>query len=217
MKYSFSILLAFCFVTVLAFGQKVEPKYTFNVELTLPGAVVNEPFSDIMQGLACGAVYGQYSFPFHLNIGAGIKYSLFTINEFHVPSPVYGNMQSGTGFMKIGWDKFHNDRFATDVGLKVGYTENFFATDVNKQNEVNPWRVNSTNVEGTLGLILTADEKTSYRLVLGYGAYGFGFKPEMIGLASNEGYDSASFNKVTQYFIVGFGYTYYFGQKSASD
>lgn len=198
-------------------GQKVEPKYTFNVELTLPGAVVNEPFNAIMQGLASGAVYGQYSFPFHLNIGAGVKYSLFTINEFKVPSPVYGNMQSGTGFMKIGWDKFHNDRFATDVGVKVGYTEHFVFTDVNKANGNNPWRVNSTNLEATLGLILTADEKTSYRLVLGYGGYGFGFKPEMIGLASNEGYNPANFSKPTQYFILGFGYTYYFGQKSASD
>ena len=170
-----------------------------------------------MQGLASGAMYGQYSFPFHLNVGAGVKYSLFTINEFAVPSPVYGSMQSGTAFVKVGWDKFHNDRFGTDLGVKVGYSENFMATDKNKENGINPFRISSTNVETTLGLILTANERNSYRLVIGYGVSGFGFKPEMIGLESNEGYEPESFNKLTQYFIIGFGYSFYFGQKSSTE
>lgn len=204
-------------MTSICWSQKIEQKFTFNVELTLPGAISNEPFNDIMQGLASGAVYGQYTLPFQLSLGAGIKYSLYTINEFSVPSPVYGNIQSGTGFVKIGWDKFHNDRFGTDVGVKMGYTEHFISTDVNKKNGVNPWRLNSTNVEATLGLVLTADERTSYRLVLGYGTYGFGFRPEMIGLESNEGYDVEDFSKISQYFIIGFGYTFYFGQKAAAD
>ena len=142
---------------------------------------------------------------------------MFTVNEFAVPSPIHGNMQSGVGFVKVGWDKFHNDRFGTDIGVKVGYAESFFSTDVNKINGNNPWRVSSTNVETTLGLILTADERNSYRLVVGHGVSGFGFDPEMIGLASNEGYDPANFDKLTHYFLIGFGYTYYFGQRSSRE
>lgn len=217
MKKILIVLLVITAFSRSSFGQKIDPGYTFNVELTLPGAISNEPFSDIMQGLASGAIYGQYTFPFRLNVGAGIKYSLFTINEFAVPSPVYGNMQSGTGFLKIGWDKFHNDRFGTDVGVKVGYCENLIFTDVNKANGINPLRITSTNVETTLGLILTADERNSYRLVLGHGVSGFGFDPAFIGLESTEGYNPANFNKLTNYFIVGFGYTFYFGQRSSTD
>lgn len=196
-----------------SFTQSINPKTTFNVELTLPGATANAPFKDIMQGLVNASLYGQYSFPFHFHIGAGVKYSLFTINEFAVPSPVYGNIQSATGFLKVGYDQFFNDRFGTDFGVKVGYTEHLIYTDVNKTNGIYPLRLNSPTIESTIGLILSADERNSYRFVFGYGFHGYGFKPNMIGLESNEGYDTNEFNKISQYFIVGFGYTLYFNGK----
>jgi hypothetical protein len=199
------------------FAQKVEPKGTFNVDLTLPGSTVNKPFGDIMQGLVNSSVYYQYSFPFHLNIGAGVRYMLFTIDEFAVPNKVYGSLQAGTAFVKLGWDKFHSERFATDLGIKVGYMEGFYSTDLNQVKGQNPMRFNAPAVEGTLGLILTADERNAYRLVLGYGGFGHGFSPQVLGLDSNEDYNVEDYSKASQYFIVGFGYTYYFGQKSASD
>lgn len=211
MKVVFLIFVLFLSVE-FSMAQKVSPKYSFNVELTLPQATVNAPFNDIMQGLVSLSTYGQYSFPFHFHIGAGLKYSLFTINEFAVPSPVYGSMQTGAAYLKLGYDKFHNDRFATDWGMKVGYSESMLKSDtLQGDGQVsNKYRVSSPFFEGTLGLILTADEQNSYRLVLGYGVMGFGFKPEMISLKSNEGYNVNNFNKLTQYFIIGFGYTYYF-------
>lgn len=170
-----------------------------------------------MQGLANSSIYYQYSFPFHLNVGAGVRYMLFTIDEFAVPNKVYGSLQSGTAFLKIGWDKFHNERFATDFGIKLGYMEGFYTTDLNEQKGQNPVRFNAPAIEGTLGLILTADERNSYRLVLGYGGFGHGFSPQILGLESNEDYDVSEYQRPSQYFTVGFGYTYYFGQKSASD
>lgn len=211
------LLFLICTASFHSLSQKIETKGTFNVELTLPGASANPAFKDIMQGLANVSVFYQYSFLFHMNVGAGVRYALFTVDEFAVPSPIYGNMQSGTAFIKLGYDKFHSDRFATDFGVKLGYTEAFFSTDVNKENGVNPVRASSGNIESTVGLILTADERNSYRLVLGYGFQGFGFQPSMIGLQSNEGYDPSDFNKITQYFMLGFGYTYYFGQKSSTE
>ena len=200
-------------LTKAVWSQTIDPKGTFNVELTLPGSVSNQPFSDIMQGLANASVYYQYSFPFHLNLGAGVRYSLFLIDEFAVPDPVYGDMQTAGVFFKAGWDKYHNERFATDLGLKFGYTEGFFSTDLNKAKGNNPRRFNAPNLEATLGLILSADEGNSYRLVLGYGGYGYGFNPEVLGLESNENYNIEDYKKVSQYFIVGFGYTFYFGIK----
>lgn len=216
-KYLAFIVILLVLNFTSAWAQKIEPKGTFNVELTLPGAVTNVPFRDIMQGLANASLYYQYSFPFHLNVGGGVRYSLFTIDEFAVPDPVYGNMQTANAFIKLGWDKFHNDRFATDFGLKFGYTEGFFSTDLNKAAGINPRRFNCPSLEGTIGLILSADERNSYRLVLGYGGYGHGFDPKVLGLASDEVYNTADYNKLTQYFIVGFGYTFYFGIKASSE
>jgi hypothetical protein len=172
----------------------------------------NKPFNDFMQGLVGVSTYGQYSFPFHLNLGAGVRYSYFTINEFSVPSPVFGGVHSGTAFFKVGYDKFHNDRFATDFSLKTGYSHTFFDTDLNKDEGVNPIDVGSTFAEFTTALILTANEKSSYRWIIGYGMQGFGFSPQLIGLETNGGYDPANFKRVTTYLVVGFGYTYYFGK-----
>ncbi len=207
------ILISFCFLGSYASAQKIDPRFTFNVELGLPASIANEPFDDIMQGLICSSIYGQYSFPFHMHIGLGVRYSLLTINEFSVPSPVRGQMHSGSTFLKIGWDKFHNDRFATDVALKVGYAQTYFNTDLNKANGVNPVQFDHLLLEPTVGFILSADERNSYRWSLGYCINGFGFQPGTLGLPSNEGYDVSEFNKLTQYLVVGFGYTYYFRPK----
>lgn len=207
------VILISLFFAGFTSAQKIEPKFTFNVELGLPASIANKPFDDIMQGLVCTSIYGQYSFPFHLHLGVGVRYSLLTINEFSVPSPVRGQMHSGATFLKIGWDKFHNDRFATDIGVKVGYAQTYFNTDLNKALGVNPRQFNAVLIEPTLGLILSADEKNSYRWSIGYCINGFGFQPNTIGLSSDEGYDVSEFPKLTQYLVVGFGYTRYFGKK----
>ena len=197
--------------TNLATAQELTPKFTYNVELCLPVAMSNQPFDDYMQGLVGVSTYGQYSFPFHLHGGLGVRYSYFTINEFSVPTPVFGGVHSGTVFGKIGWDKFHNDRFATDFGLKLGYSQTYFDSDLNKANGQNPLQVNSSFAEATMGLVLMANENTSYRWIIGYGMQGFGFSPQDIGIASNGGYDPANFDRITTFLVVGFGYTYYFG------
>jgi hypothetical protein len=212
-KKNLIILSVFCSMTFLSLCQSITPKYTFNVEIGLPVAMANEPFDDIMQGLVSVSTYGQYELPVGLNFGAGIHYSYFTVNEFSVPSPVYGGVHTGSAFAKAGWGKFHTDKFATDWGLKFGYSQNYFTTDVNKTNGVNPIQINSSFTEFVASFILAADTRNSYRWILGYGVQGFGFNPSHIGLNSNEGYDPSGFNKLTQYFTVGFGYTYYFRNK----
>lgn len=191
-------------------AQKINPKYTFNVEIGLPVAMGNESFKDIMQGLACANIYGQYSLPFHLNFGAGIRYSLFTINEFSINEENFGEIHTGAAFLKVGWDKFHTDRFATDFGVKFGYSMNFANTDLNKVAGVNPRIINSTIIEPTLGLILAADERNSYRWNIGWCIQGYGFSPNTIGLPTNGLYDPTKFNKLTNFLVVGFGYTHYF-------
>jgi len=196
-------------------AQKINPKFTYNIELGLPVATSNEPFDDIMQGLVSVNTYGQYSFPFHLNVGLGVKYSYFAVNQFSVPEPVYGGIHTGGAFVKIGYDKFYNDRFAMDYGVKIGYGEHFILTDMNKALGLSPRRLQSSIIEPTVGLILTADERNSYRLNVGYCVQGYGFEPKLLGLDSNGDWDPAKFNNLTQYFFVGFGYTFYFGIKSS--
>lgn len=195
-------------------AQTVEPKHTFNLELGLPNGFTNKPFKDIMQGLVSVAPYYQYAFKNHLIVGAGVRYSYYAINEFKVPEPTYGGMHVGGTFIKVGYEKFHNDRFATDLGVKIGYTQTYFDTDRNDTLNQNPYQVNSFYVEPTIGLILMADEQSSYRLFVSYAFQGFNFRPSMIGLETFGGYDQKEFDKTATTLIVGFGYTHYFKPKN---
>jgi hypothetical protein len=208
--------LLILFVSISAFvsdAQVIDPKHTFNIELGLPNGMTNKSFKSIMQGLVNVAPYYQYKINKQIVVGIGVRYSYFAINEFKVSDPTYGGMHSGGIFFKTGWEKFHTDHFATEIGLKFGYTQNYFVSDRNDSLGVNPRIVNSTYLEPSIGLILTADEQSSYRLVVSYAFQGFGFRPDLIGLQSLGGYDPSEFNKVTSFLIVGFGYTYYFKSK----
>lgn len=214
------IILTCLFLSVQTDAQKIEPKFTFNVELGLPVSLYNEPFDEMIQGLVNTSIYGQYSFPFNLKVGLGVRYTLWNINEFAVATPVDGVVHTGAAFLKLGWGKFHTDRFATDFSVKLGYSQNFFETHWTEQTASGEnFRVEShvTNdaflIEPTIGLILAADERNSYRWSIGWCIQGKGFNPRMLGLPSDAGYEPSEFDKVTQYLVVGFGYTYYFKSK----
>jgi hypothetical protein len=205
---SFFLLI---FVSVNA--QISEPKHTFNIELGLPNSFTNKPFKSIMQGLVSLEPYYQYAFKNHLIVGGGLKYSYFAVNEFKVPKKVYGGMHCGGVFAKVGWEKFHSDHFATDVSIKMGYTQNYFVTDLNDSIAGGPIQINAAYLEPCVGLILTADEFSSYRLVIGYSFQGFAFRPDMIGLESFGEYEPKELSPVSTALIIGFGYTHYFKPK----
>lgn len=207
------MLRVISFILILSTGhsyaQKIEPKHTFNVELGLPNSTNNKAFKTIMQGLVNASTYYQYAMKNSLAFGVGLKYSFFDVNEFKTPEPIFGGMHSAVAFFKIGSEKFHTDRFATDIGVKLGYAMNLITTDLNENTGNNPRRIDATFLEPTLGLILTADEKTSYRLVLGYAFQGFKFSPDQLGTKENGGYIPADLQKPNQFFTIGFGFTYY--------
>ena len=214
MMAKFYFIIVFLFTLGSVNAQITEPKHTFNVELGLPNSFSNKPFKSIMQGLVSVEPYYQYAFKNHLTIGAGLKYGYFAVNEFKVPQKVYGGMHSAGGFLKVGWEKFHNDRFATDFSVKVGYTQNYFKTDLNDSISGGPIQVNSTYLEPSIGLILAADEFSSYRLVIAYSFQGFAFRPTMIGLESFGEYEPKELSPISTALIIGFGYTHYFKSKN---
>lgn len=207
----FFFIFLFCISNFGSNAQVIEPKHTFNIELGLPNGFSNKPFKSIMQGLVNAAPYYQFSYN-EIIVGAGIRYSYFDVNEFKVP--VNGGMHSAGAFVKIGWEKFHNERFATDLSVKLGYMQNYFVTDRNDSLGQNPFQVNSTYIEPSVGFIVTSDEFSSYRFFVSYAFQGFGFRPDMIGLETFGGYDPSEFHTSTSFLIVGFGYTYYFKRKS---
>ncbi len=199
-----------------AVAQSIEPDDSFTLELGLPNSFSNRPFKDIMQGLVSVSPYYQYAFKNGLAFGAGGHYSYFAVNEFSLPSAIYGGMHTLGLFVKTSHERFWGERFGTDIGVKFGYAHSMIKTDalITQGTLLNV--IQATYIEPCVGLILSSDVANSYRLTIGYPFYGFGFKPWSIGVEGDIGYDASTFDKVSSFLIVGFGYTHYFNGKSVS-
>ena len=213
------IIVLFCFFFLLQIGvahsQKIKPDDSFTLELGLPNAFVNKPFKTIMQGLVSISPYYQYTLKNGLSFGTGLHYTYFAVNEFRVPSKVYGGMHTGAVFIKVGHEKFWTERFGTDIGIKTGYAQSIITTDALKDKGISYNQIESVYVEPVLGLVVASDVNASYRLSIGYAFYGFSYKPWLIGVDSQLGYDPAEFNKKSSFLTVGFAYTHYFNGKKS--
>jgi hypothetical protein len=200
------------------FAQEIDPDDSFTFEISLPNSISNTPYKMIMQGLIQTSAHYQYAFKSGLALGAGIHYTYFAINEFRVPSKVYGGIHTPAVYVKVGHEKFWTERFGTDFGVKLGYLQSFTVSDLLKSKGIPYNFVEGTYIEPSLGFVLTADVNCSYRLTIGYPIYGYSFTPWMIGIDSNIGYDPKEYNKPSSLFSVGFAYTFYFnGKKSAAE
>ena len=95
------LITIFAFILFSNYGksQSIDPDDSFTIELGLPNSFTNQPFKDIMQGLVCVSPYYQYAFKSGFALGAGGHYSYFAVNEFSLPSAVYGGMHTLAGFL----------------------------------------------------------------------------------------------------------------------
>jgi hypothetical protein len=217
-SFNFFFLCAFLFLSQQLFSQEIDPDDSFTFEISLPNSMSNTPYKTIMQGLIQSSAQYQYAFKSGFCLGVGIHYTYFTINEFRVPSKVYGGIHTPALYVKVGHEKFWTERFGTDFGVKMGYLQSFTVSDLLKSKGIPYNFVEGTYIEPSLGLVLTADVNSSYRLSIGYPIYGYSFTPWMIGIDSNIGYDPKEYNKPSSLFSVGFAYTYYFnGKKTAAE
>jgi hypothetical protein len=200
------------------FSQEIDPDDSFTLEISLPNAMNNKPYKTIMQGLVQSSAQYQYTLKNGLSFGTGLHYSYFAINEFRVPSKVYGGIHTAAAYVKLGHEKFWSERFGTDFGVKMGYLQSYTVSDLLKTKGIPYNFIEGAYIEPCIGLVLTADVNCSYRLNIGYPIYGYGFTPWMIGIDSNIGYDPNDYSKPSSLLSVGFAYTYYFnGKKSAAE
>jgi hypothetical protein len=208
----------FCLVqrSAVSFAQEIKPDDSFTFELCLPNSMGNKPFQLIMQGLVHANLHYQYALKSGFYLGAGVHYTYFAINEFRVPTKIYGGIHSGAAFFKTGHEKFWSERFGTDFGIRAGQVYSFVVSDALSSQGLSPKRVSSLYLEPNIGLILTSDVNQSFRLSIGLPIYGYTFSPQLIGLEGDFGYGPEEYVKNSSYLSVGFGYTYYLNGKKST-
>jgi hypothetical protein len=215
MKAVFQTLL-FTFLFLQASLAQIEFDDSFTFEIGLPNAFTNIANKDIMQGLVCVAPQYQYASKSGFAFGIGLHYTYFNVNEFRVSQKVFGGIHTGAAYLKLGHEKFWNDIFGTDIGIKVGYLESYANTDLLRAKGIRFERKQALVIEPTIAFVLASDVNASYRFIISYPFYGYSFTPEMIGIDSNVGYTKDELAKSNSFLTVGFGYTFYFNGKKST-
>lgn len=186
-------------------------KLNITMELTLPSGRANAPYRAYLNGLVNVQPKLQWKFAQDWFGAFGPKYSYYTVSEFKVPEKMNGGAHTYGAFVELGWHKWQNERLAIEIGCKTGLAQTAFVTTLTR--EIGIQRVTAMYVEPTFSLILASDEAIAYRWIMGYNISGYDFKPYHLGLQTNGGYKIEDFNKPSQSFIIGFGMSYYFGNK----
>lgn len=187
---------------------EINPKHSFTFEVGLPVIVANKFNRTYMGGLIYASPYYQYSFANHLSLGAGVFYNYMGINAVATSENIRGRNNIMGGYFKMSHEKFHNSRFATDAGVKVGYAQSLY-----QSNKLKEAGITSTEggfyIEPNIGLILTVSEKSSFRFFVAYNILGIPFDNTKIGMESDGGMSGKDFRKIQQHLTFGFGYTFY--------
>ena len=197
-----------------AIYTRINPKHSLTLELGLPIGLSNKGFKGFLQGMVNFSPYYHYNFKNNISVGVGANYNFFWIN--HVLSPDKNNVgaiHSLGAFIELGYEKFYTDRIGTDFSVKTGYSQlNFYSVNNRALGLGTPTK-NITFIEPTFSFVITADEFSSFRWNLGYAIQNYTFNPSSLGFTDAKEYSSDDYQKSTQFFSFGFGYTYYFKQR----
>jgi hypothetical protein len=195
---------------------RIKPKHTLTLELGLPIGMANKGFKEYLQGMVNFSPYYHFNFQNNLSIGIGVNYNLFKIN--HVLSPDVKNLgaiHSIGSFLEVGYEKFYTDRLGVDLSIKSGFSKLYLNSVNNKSIYFNIPTQLTNYIEPNFSFILSADEYTAYRWMIGYVIQNYKFDPTRLGFKSTKeiSTETEEKNKLTQFLTFGFGFSYYFNQR----
>lgn len=215
-----SVLSFFLVVSALTGKSQdfYEPKLSFSVDMGIPAKGHNLAFSKVMEGLFNGGAALQYNIVGGLSVGAGVKYSFFTLNPFALNNVQWnGTMHFPAGFIKIGYEKFTTNRSSLNASVRMGVSSIFaiHGNDSGKVNYTYPNFETAFFIEPQLELVLLTEKSSSngFSLVLGYPFYFNEFGPRYLSMDKFPGQYPEDSEGITRFFSFGFGYRYYFGRK----
>lgn len=196
-------------------AQISKDKINLTIEAALPSGRSNPAFRSYLNGLVNLQPKLQYRFGDHIVAAIGPKYSYYVVSEFKVPQKMKGGAHTVGGFLELGWTDWRTESLGIEFGVKTGLAQTIFITSLTRLSGIQ--RVNAMYVEPTFSLIVVSDEAVCYRWIIGYNITGYDFKPFHTGIGSDVSYTPEELNKPCQSLLVGFGFSYYFGNKRSDD
>lgn len=200
-----------------ASGQQLvdNDKLAITIEASLPSARTNPAYRAYLNGLINFTPKLQYKFYNDFYGAVGLRYMYSDIADYKVPEPMVGGEHIYGGFLEAGWSSWQTKNFAVEIGLRAGMARHDFITDSTRVQGAQ--RIDAFFVQPQLSLILASDEAVAYRWVIGYCIDNFRFNPSNLGMDTQGGYTPDDLNKSSQSLMIGFAFTWYFGNKRSEE
>jgi len=144
--------------------------------------------------------------------GFGFKTGLLGLNGIANPStnlPLNTKMQLYTGYLKIGYNKFHNENVFSTFSLNLGYNSSFFMGVYNDKSPIIDKTFTSVLIEPEYSLNLAVQETFSIGIFLSYNYMPTIFNPANIALQDVTSLSGLKTGSSTG--IINFGFGFYFG------
>lgn len=213
--YVLYFLVFFLVVQVNGFAQIGKDKWGLTIEAALPSGLKSNMYRNYLNGLVSIQPKLHFKTKSNVYVAAGPKYAYYTISEFKVPKKMTGGLHTYGGFAEVGYQKWVTKYFGMEYAFKVGYEQHQFITSLTRISGVQ--KINSMYYCPQLSLILAADEATAYRWIIGYNIDGYNFNPNLVGIDEDKGYTADETKGPAQSLVVGFAFSYYFGNKRSDD
>ena len=221
MRNCLAILFSVLFLS-LASAQPQLEKWSITGELMLPSGQANKAFKSYLNGLVIAQPKLTYSINKHLYASFGARYGYYNVSEFKTPEKMNGGLHVVGANLELGYKAWQTSKFGIEVGVKVGAANyNFNTRTIQKDKFSNNitvlqrfnYNLNAMYYEPNVQFVLLADEAVAYRWIVGYNFSGFAFQPEMVQTNTMGGYQREDLQSPTQSIVIGFGMTYYLGNK----
>ncbi len=192
------------------------PKGSFSLDLGVPAKPHNMAFERTMEGLLNAGVDFRYNIYKGLTIGAGLKYSLFSLNSFAFNNnSISGGYQMPGAYVVLGYEKFTTDRVSFTGSIRGGYSYMMSFNDscravlggqaITQSYFVEP------QVEMVMLTVKTAEH--GFSMVLGYAIYFHEFGKADLCMSEVSTLTQEDYVGLTRFFSIGFGYRYYMGRR----
>jgi hypothetical protein len=193
-----------------------ESLFALRFSTTLPAPVSNAVLRTKFRGIY------EMNMSFNMRLmdnffaGFGFKSGLLGLNA--IPSPSTGldlntKMQMYTGYLKLGYNKFHTENIFSTFALNVGYNSSFFTGVVNVASPVLNKTFTSPLIEPEYSLNFAVEDNFSIGIFVSYNYMPTSFNPANIALQDVTSLAGLRTGSSTGIINFGFGFYYGMGKK----
>ncbi|HEY1038289.1 MAG TPA: hypothetical protein VGF30_02740, partial [Bacteroidia bacterium] len=165
------------------------PKSIHPVSIRLNGGVPNPFTSQLFRkrmigiyeaNITAAVRVGKYAY-----VGIGYTNALFSVSN-RTKFANHTKLQMNSGFVRMGYDKYHSGKMFSSLYLNTGYTHAFYTSVVNQDKDPHNLNVLCAFLQPNYSINFFAEERMTLGFCFGYKYMLWQFDPEQINMADTD-------------------------------